>query len=85
MKQHQLGGQIGTDPNFSHATHTGHSKTDAKHTDAQPELKLTTEEQEIFNGKKGEVLQKAIKTVVDYGRLRRIWPSVGAATAWNRC
>jgi len=31
MKQHQLGGQIGTDPNFTHNTHTGHSKKAAKH------------------------------------------------------
>jgi predicted aconitase len=69
MAQHQLGGQIGTDPNFSHATHTGHSRADAQHTDPQPELELTPEEQEIFDGKKGDVLQKAIKTVVDYGRL----------------
>ena len=66
---HQLGGQIGTDPNFTHATHTGHSKANAKHSDAQPELKLTAAEQEIFDGKKGDVLQKAMKTVVAYGQL----------------
>jgi predicted aconitase len=69
VKLKTLGGQIGTDPNFSHATHTGHSKASAKHTDPQPELKLTAEEQEIYDGKKGDILQKAIKTVVDYGRL----------------
>ena len=69
MKQHQLGGQIGTDPNFAHATHTGHSKKDAKHSDPQPTTKLTAEEQEIYDGKKGDVLQKAIKTVVAYGQL----------------
>jgi predicted aconitase len=69
MKQHQLGGQIGADPNFSHATHTGHSKASAKHSDPQPTLQLTVAEQEIYDGKKGDILQKAIKTVVDYGRL----------------
>ena len=41
MKQHQLEGQIGTDPNFTLATHTGHSKANAKAGDAMPELKLT--------------------------------------------
>jgi hypothetical protein len=65
----KLGGQVGTDPNYSHATHTGHSKAKAKHTDPQPKLKLTPEEQDIYDGKKGDLLQKAIKTVVDYGQL----------------
>lgn len=69
MKQHQLNGQIGTDPNFVHATHTGASRKHVKHTDPQPKLKLTPEEQEIFDGKKGELLQKAIKTVVHFGEL----------------
>ena len=32
-------------------------------------MKLTAEEQEISDGKKGDVLQKAIKTVVAYGQL----------------
>ena len=69
MNLKTLGGQIGTDPNFTHATHTGHSKANVKHTDPQPELMLTDEEQEIYDGKKGDVLQKAIKTVVAYGQL----------------
>jgi len=69
VTQHQLGGQIGTDPNFTHATHTGHSKKDAKHSDPQPTTKLTAEEQAIYDGKKGDILQKAIKTVVAYGEL----------------
>jgi len=69
MKQHQLNGQIGTDPSFVHATHTGHSKANAKATDPMPEMKLTAEEQDIMDGKKGELLQKAIKTICDYGRL----------------
>ena len=69
-KTHQLGGQIGTAPNFVHATHTGHSKAGATASSAAlPELKLTPEEQEIFDGKKGDLLQKSIKTVVAYGQL----------------
>ena len=70
MQTNNLGGQIGTDPNFNHATHTGHSKADARHSDAQPDLKLTTEEQEIFDGKHGDILQKAIKNS------RRLRPAV---------
>lgn len=66
---HQLGGQIGTDLNFSPATHTGHSKKQARHTDPQSALTLTSEEQDIYDGKKGDILQKAIKTVVAYGEL----------------
>ena len=69
MKQHQLGGQIGTDLNFTHATHTGHSRAHVKHTDQQSAFILTDEEQEIMDGKKGDLLQRAIKTVVGYGRL----------------
>jgi len=69
MKLKTLGGQIGTDPNFTYATHTGHSKADAKLPDTQSGLRLTDEEQEIYDGKKGDILQRAIKTVVDYGRL----------------
>ena len=42
MKQHSLGGQIGTDPNFSHTTHTGHSQAGARHTDTQPNTYLLT-------------------------------------------
>ena len=55
MKLKTLGGQIGTDPNFTHATHTGHCKADARHSDPQPELKLTPDEQEIYDG--GQDLQ----------------------------
>jgi hypothetical protein len=69
MKNHQLGGQIGTDPNFVHATHTGHSKAKAKASDGTPELKLTPEEQDIMDGKKGKLLQKSMKTIVAYGQL----------------
>ena len=70
MKQtHQLHGQIGTDTNCIHATHTGNSKANAKASDAHPELKLTPEEQDILDGKSGDLLQKTMKTVCDYGRL----------------
>ncbi len=62
MKQNLLDGQIGTDPNFTLTTHTGHSKADAKHLDEQPVLQLTPDEQAIFDGKKGAVLQKAMNT-----------------------
>jgi predicted aconitase len=68
-KQNVLGGHIGTDPNFTQTTHTGHSKADAKHSDEQPVLQLTPDEQAIFDGKNGAVLQKAMNTVVAYGQL----------------
>jgi|APSaa5957512535_1039671.scaffolds.fasta_scaffold16410_2 predicted aconitase len=57
----------GTDVNFTLATHTGVSKKDAKPSDPQPKMKLTPEEQEIMDGKKRDLLQKAMKTVVAYG------------------
>ncbi len=69
MKNHQLGGQIGTDPNFTQTSHTGHSRAKVKPSDDHPKMKLTPEEQEIYDGKKGAELQKAIKTVVAYGEL----------------
>ena len=59
----------GTDVNFTLATGTGVSKKDAKPSDPQPQMKLTPEEQEIYDGKKGPVLQKIMKTVVKYGEL----------------
>ena len=57
----------GTDPNFTLATHTGVSKKDAKATDPQPKMTFTPEEQDVLDGKKGDLLQKAMKTVVAYG------------------
>jgi predicted aconitase len=66
---HQLGGHIGTDPNFAHATHTGHSQAHAKPSDPVPELKLTPAEQDIMDGKQGELLQKAMQTICRYGQL----------------
>ena len=59
----------GTDVNFTLATQTGVSKKDAKPSDPQPKMKLTPEEQEIYDGKKGELWQKAMKTVVAYGEM----------------
>ncbi|MGL1889668.1 MAG: aconitase X catalytic domain-containing protein [Reichenbachiella sp.] len=69
MKRHQLGGHIGTDPMFSTTTHTGHSRDHVKHSDNHPKMTLTAEEQEIYDGKKGDMLQKSMKTVVAYGEL----------------
>ena len=69
LKNHQLGGQIGTDPNFTHTSHTGHSRAKVKPSDDHPKMKLTPDEQEIYDGKKGDLLQKAMKTVVAYGEL----------------
>ena len=69
MATHQLNGNIGTDPNFTPVTHTGHSRKHVKASHDHPKVKLTAAEQEIYDGKKGDVLQKAIKTVVAYGEL----------------
>lgn len=68
-KTNNLGGHIGTDPNFVHATHTGHSRKHVKHSDDHPKMKLTPEEQAIYDGKKGDLLQKSIKTIAAYGEL----------------
>ena len=69
MKKNNLGGHIGADPNFTHTSHTGHTRAHVKHSDDHPKLQLTPEEQEISDGKKGDLLQKAMKTVVAYGEL----------------
>jgi hypothetical protein len=52
MAIHQLDGQIGTDPNFTPTTHTGHSRKHVKASHDHPKMKLTAEEQEIYDGKK---------------------------------
>jgi len=57
----------GADANLTLSTQTGVSKKDAKPSDPQPKMKLTPEEQEIYDGKKGDILQKAMKTIVGYG------------------
>ena len=64
---------VGPDPHGSLATGTGHSKEDAKHDDdaSNRQITLTKEEQDIMDGKHGEVLAKLMKTVVIYGRLWR--------------
>ncbi len=54
---------------FSLTTGTSYSFTGVKQSDDQPRMSLTAEEQEILDGKKGELLQKAMKTVVAYGEL----------------
>ena len=59
----------GTDVNFTLATQTGVSKKDAKPSDPQPKMTLTPEEQDILDGKQGELWQKAMKTVVAYGEM----------------
>jgi hypothetical protein len=66
---HNLNGSVGTDPMFSEATHTGSPPASAKPSDDKPKMKLTKEEQDIFDGKKGPLLQKAMKTVVAYGQM----------------
>jgi hypothetical protein len=50
-------------------TGTGHSRADVKHDPDAPmqQMKLTKEEQDIFDGKKGEVLAKVMQTVVRVG------------------
>jgi len=60
---------IGADVNFTLTTQTGVSKKDAKPSDPQPKMKLTAEEQEIYDGKKGPLLQKLMKSVVVYGEM----------------
>ena len=66
-----LYGSMGTDPMFSLTTFTGYNQSLAKPSDAdaQPKMKLTQEEQEILDGEKGPLLQKALKTIVAYGEL----------------
>jgi hypothetical protein len=53
------------------ATGTGHSKAHVKHDPAKAphQMKLTKEEQDIMDGKKGEVLAKVMKTVVTVGNI----------------
>lgn len=60
---------MGTDPIWTLATYTGSNMASAKASDARPKMKLTMEEQEILDGKKGEPMQKAMKTIVAYGSL----------------
>ena len=60
---------IGPDPHGALCTGTGHSKEDARHDDddANRKITLTQEEQDIMDGKQGDVLAKLMKTVVIYG------------------
>ncbi|MEL4455757.1 aconitase X [Lutimonas vermicola] len=61
--------EIGADPHGAMCTGTGHSRADVKHDPSapKPKMKLTQEEQDIYDGKKGEVLSKVMKTVIAYG------------------
>ena len=67
--RNNLFGSMGTDPMFSLTSHTGSNQSSAKASDDQSKMELTEEEQEILDGKKGPLLQKALKTVVAYGEL----------------
>jgi predicted aconitase len=60
---------IGADPHGAMCTGTGHTPAAIKHTPDTPmhQMKLTKEEQDIFDGKKGEVLAKVMQTVVRFG------------------
>jgi len=63
--------EIGPDPHGAMCTGTGHSRAHVKHDPAAPAQKmtLTAEEQDILDGKKGKVLAKVMKTVVEYGQV----------------
>ncbi len=60
---------VGPDPHGAMCTGTGHSKAGVKHSHAvaNQQMKLTKEEQDIMDGKKGEALAKVMKTVVAFG------------------
>jgi len=53
------------------ATGCGHSKAHVKHDPdtPMPQMKLTKQEQDIMDGKQGEVLAKVMKTVVAFGNV----------------
>jgi len=69
MNDPKLGGQVGTDPMHSPTTHTGHNRARAHASTAHGAIQLTAEEQDMVDGKKGDLLQKAINTVIAYGEL----------------
>jgi hypothetical protein len=60
---------VGPDPQGTMTTGTGHSRSHVKpdSAEAKQQIKLTKEEQDIYDGKQGEVLAKLMKTVVAYG------------------
>ena len=60
---------MGTDPMYSLTTYTGHKPSGSDLSHDQPKMTLTQEEQDILDGKKGPLLQKALKTIVAYGEL----------------
>ena len=61
--------EIGPDPHNAIGNGTGHCRKHVKHDPKTPahKMKLTKEEQDIMDGKNGEVLAKVMKTVVQYG------------------
>jgi hypothetical protein len=67
--RNNLEGSMGTDPMWRQASFTGKKPTSVNLSDDQPKMKLTQEEQEILDGKKGPLKQKAMKTIVAYGEL----------------
>ena len=69
MKTNQLGGQIGTDPIFVVSEAGGPRADRPEDVASGDELRLTTQEREVYEGGRGVVLQKTIRAVVAYGRL----------------
>jgi len=61
--------EVGPDPHGAMCTGTGHSRAHVKHDPTKPahKMTLTKEEQDILDGKKGDVLAKVMKTVVQFG------------------
>ena len=89
LRRNQLGGQIGTDPNFTPTSHTGHPRPPFAISPAGRALRLTEEERAIIDGRRGAVLQKTIRTIVDFGEFfgaARLIPLSGAphhAVSWG--
>ena len=69
MRRNQLGGQIGTDPVFARASHTGRSPFSAGFQHKRSQIKLRADEQEVFEGRRGDILEKALRSVIDYGEI----------------
>jgi len=61
--------EIGPDPHNAVGNGTGHCRKHVKHDPKAPahKMTLTPEEQDIMDGKKGDVLAKVMKTVVQFG------------------
>lgn len=89
VRRNQLGGQIGTDPVFSPTSHTGRLRPTAMRSFGRRHLRLSTAEQELYDGRHGPALQKTIRAVVDFGEIfgaTRLVPLEGAphhALSWG--